>query len=400
LESSKSKAIPQDERTLSEVTSGGLSTGLETEGVDETDVITTPFDPKLIDVITQGRTVGQLIDRLEHEEMNLSPDFQRRANLWKDDRKSGLIESMLLRIPIPSLYVSEDKDGNYEVVDGLQRLCAIAHFVNVASLNKEVNAKLDPLRLTKMNSLIDLNGSTFEELPRPLKRRINETELTLHIIRAGTPKNVKFEVFSRINRSGLPLKAQEIRNALYPGRWRQEIRDIAGSASFLEATEHKIKAERLEDYELILRFAALYTSEGARLTDENLDDFLNDFVENICGKWGDKKWEKIRSAFNKSMQYAPKIFGRYAFRKYYGDDYRNPINRGLFEAQSAALAHRNAQELDKLSNNRKVVLNKLAHEMNNNDSFINSLLYATGRGSSSNARLVAINKILDEALDA
>ena len=111
------EAIP-----LEELTSGGIGSGLEAEPADDAGEISAPFDPKLIDVITHQRTVDLLMARLGHGEMDLSPDFQRRANLWSDTRKSGLIESMLLRIPIPSLYVSEDINGHYQVVDGLQRL--------------------------------------------------------------------------------------------------------------------------------------------------------------------------------------------------------------------------------------------------------------------------------------
>src|SRR5208283_5032228 len=106
--------------SLEEITSSGAGSGIEVERQsDEVGDITAPFDPKLIDVITHQRTVDLLMTRLEHGELDLSPDFQRRANLWNEERKSSLIESMLLRIPIPSLYVSEDEEGNYQVVDGL-----------------------------------------------------------------------------------------------------------------------------------------------------------------------------------------------------------------------------------------------------------------------------------------
>jgi hypothetical protein len=133
---------------LEELTSLGEGSGLEAEQPDPQEgLIRAPFDPSEIDVITQARTVDLLLTRLKEGEMDLSPDFQRRANIWDEKRKTSLIESMLLRIPIPSLYVSEDKAGNYTVVDGLQRLCAIAHFVKVDALNKSLETKLNPLRL-------------------------------------------------------------------------------------------------------------------------------------------------------------------------------------------------------------------------------------------------------------
>ena len=112
----------QSPMSLSSLTSDGEGAGLEAEKGEE-GTIHAPFDPEKIDVITQARTVDLLVTRLREGELDLSPEFQRRSNVWNEARKSALIESLLLRIPIPSLYVSEDKEGNYSVVDGLQRLC-------------------------------------------------------------------------------------------------------------------------------------------------------------------------------------------------------------------------------------------------------------------------------------
>jgi hypothetical protein len=136
------------------------------------------------------------------------------------------------------------------------------------------------------------------ELPRPLKRRINETELTLHIIRASTPHNVKFNIFSRINRGGLPLTAQEIRNAIYPGEWRLNVRQLAESQQFRDATENRIKGERMEDLELVLRFIAHYklSPEEKRPAEQNLDRFLNETIEKDSPKWKENDWADIEYA--------------------------------------------------------------------------------------------------------
>lgn len=391
--------------SLEELSSHSTGSGLEAEPtMDEEGDIRAPFDPKLIDVITHQRTVDLLMARLGHGEMNLSPDFQRRANLWSYAQKSGLIESMLLRIPIPSLYVSEDQEGNYQVVDGLQRLCAIAHFVNVSSLNKALKTKLDPLRLTGLQSLKDeLDDLSFDDLPRPLQRRIMETELTLHVIRAGTPANVKFNIFSRINQGGLPLKAQEIRNAIYPGKWREYIRQMAAGSAFLSATENKIKGERLEDHELMLRFAALYSLPRGekRQQDENLDDFLNDFVGKRAAGWSEQQWQEVEKALNRAMEAAPHVFGQIAFRKYsLPYEARRPINRGLFETEAVALAHRTDEELKTLAECSADVIHKFGEKFSGDKEFSNALLYATGKGWASHKRLEVINAIFDEVLHA
>jgi hypothetical protein len=347
-------------------------------------------------------TIDLILARLREGELDLSPDFQRRANLWNDQRKSGLIESLLLRIPIPSFYVSEDENGNYAVVDGLQRMCAIAHFVDVGSLNKAVGTNLPPLQLTGLQSLqSDCERSLFDDLARPLKRRIKETVLTLHVIRASTPAEVKFNIFSRINQGGLPLSSQEIRNAIYPGSWRVIAKEIAESAAFLSATDSKVRGERMQDVELILRFLAHYSlpADEARPDDQNLDDFLNNFVKNSV-RWTESQWVSAARGFDRAMRFAPRIFGIHAFRKYYGSGYaRSPINRGLFEAQSVVLARMSEDELEALSGKKEAVLASLCRAFERDRDFISSLLYATGRGSSSNKRISAIEEMLREVLN-
>lgn len=314
----------------------------ETTDLVELDLNSQPaFDPTKIDVITQSRTIDALLGRLKHGEMDLSPDFQRSANLWNAERKTSLIESILLRIPIPSLYVSEDENGDYAVVDGLQRMSAVAHFVDVESLNKATDGDLEQLKLNKkgLRSFQNLAGLSFSELERPLQRRIMETELIIHVIRFGTPSEVKFNIFSRLNQGGLPLNAQEIRNAIYPGVWRNKIRKIAESSAFIEATEGKIPTKRMEDLELVLRSVALYEQDQPRRNDQNLENYLNNFVEEHCQLWTDEKWNNVSKKITDSLKSAHKIFGDYVFRKYYRDgEQRKPINRGLFEAQLSVLA--------------------------------------------------------------
>jgi hypothetical protein len=401
---SNMSAAPNDQSTedlpLEETTLSGMGTGLEVERPAE--AISVPFDPEKIDVVTVARTIDLLLIRLKEGELDLSPDFQRRSNLWNDKTKSALIESVLLRIPIPSLYVSEDQNGNYTVVDGLQRLCAIAHFVNVAALNRAVKKTLDPLRLTALESLTEFSQMTFEELSRPMKRRINETELTLHVIRAGTPSAVKFNIFSRINRGGLPLTAQEIRNAIYEGNWKDKIRTLAEDPSFKSATDGKIKGERMEDLELVLRFVALYSSlqDGiCRPSDQNLDDFLNGFVDKKCRNWKDPEWTEVHAAFTKAMKYAPKVFKNIAFRKYSGpNESRRPINRGLFETESVVLARHSVAELEKLSQRADKIIQKFGEAFYNDPPFAEALLYATGRGAASNKRLEVFESIFTDVL--
>lgn len=386
------------ELALEEVDELGHGTGLEAELVDTEGIkISEPFDPEKIDVYTKPHTVDLIMSRIENEEIDLSPDFQRRSNLWNDIRKSLLIESMLLRIPLPSLYLSEDKRGNYVVVDGLQRLCAIAHFVNVKYLNKLVGSTLPPLKLCGLQSLKELEGKSFPDLPRQLQRRINETELMFHIIRPSTPPKVMFNIFSRINQGGLPLKAQEIRNAVYQGPWREYVRKMAQSDSFIKATQKQISSERMEDESLVLRFLSLYVvKNNERPIDQNLDEFLNGMLESKILQWSQEQWVQYEDAFARALMAAEQIFGKYAFRKY--SDRFTPINRGLFEAETVALATLKKTELKLLIQRKKKVLISLK-KLQQNDSFQRATTYGTGKGSTSNTRIKMVKKMFRDILN-
>ena len=155
---------------------------------------TEPFDTKSIRIESKSGNMNTLLDRLQNDEIDLQPDFQRQAGIWTEVNQSRLMESFMLRIPVPAFYFDGTNDEKWLVVDGLQRLTAIQRFV----------LKQD-LRLCGLEYLKEHEGKTFSELPRPLQRTIREADLVWYLIMPGTPENVKFEVFRRINTGGLPL---------------------------------------------------------------------------------------------------------------------------------------------------------------------------------------------------
>jgi len=375
---------------------------LDEERDVEGDMIKTPFDPANVDIYDKKFTISALLERLKHSELKLTPDFQRRANLWDIPRKSRLIESVLLRIPLPSFYFSEDSAGNFEVVDGLQRLCAIFHFVDHAVLNKATGAKLNPLRLEGLQYLIEKEDRSFAELERPFQRRINELEINVNVIRATTPKAVMFNVFARLNQGGLPLAAQEIRNAIFPGQWRGHVRDMAQGVEFLKATENRVPIDRQQDMEMVLRFVALWALGAPFLRQSNqvLDKFLNDSVEGRIANWDSLKWESAQHAFVRGLHAAKAVFGRHAFRKSYGRYVRTPINKGLFESQMVTLANLSASELETLTQRSEVVSSKFGALIGGDNRFSTGLRSGTGHAESSNARIDGLTKLFREVLDA
>ena len=161
--------------------------------------ITEPFNPKDVDIVSQPMVISNIIDQLKYDDILLEPDFQRHPDLWDAGKQSRLIESLIIRIPLPTFYFDSTDDDKLIVVDGLQRLYAIKRFM--------VLDQDDPNRLvlTGLEYLKEYEGKQYEELPPGIQRRIKAQTLTAYIIRPGTPDKVRASIFTRINTGGLPL---------------------------------------------------------------------------------------------------------------------------------------------------------------------------------------------------
>lgn len=212
-----------------------------------------PFNPEEISIDTKPITMETLMRRLQQGTIILNPDFQRNE-VWDSERKSQLIESLLLKIPIPMFYVSSDEKSNWTVVDGLQRISTLRDFVlgKQYMANPQTNAskKGDGFKLHGLEFWNDLENSTLNSLPTNLQNRILETTFTFTIINPGTPEEVKRNVFKRLNTGGMPLSSQEIRNALYTGKSTALLNTLAGLNVFKLATSGSIHTDRMEDKEL------------------------------------------------------------------------------------------------------------------------------------------------------
>ena len=215
--------------------------GLEVELDDPQEEITHPFNPEKIKIRSGRLLVGQLASRIAHNEIDLAPDFQRMRGIWNIQRKSRLIESLMLKIPIPVFYVAADRRDNWSVVDGIQRMTSINDYVT------------GEFALDKLEYLTDLNRKRYADLSRPMRRRIDETELVVNVIEPGTPPEVMFNVFLRINTGGMTLNGQEIRHALHPGPVREYLKRLAESDEFIKATNGSVKPDRMADRECVLR---------------------------------------------------------------------------------------------------------------------------------------------------
>lgn len=342
-------------------------------GEDETD----PFNPEEISIDTKLVTMETLLRRLEQGSIQLNPDFQRNE-VWDNVRKSQLIESLMLKIPIPMFYVSSDEKGNWSVVDGLQRISTFRDFILgprfMKNSSRYQSDKGNGMALTGLEFWKSLNGSTMNKLPRHLYNRILESEFTFTIVNPGTHEEVKRNIFKRLNTGGMPLSPQEIRNALYTGPSTVLLNELAQTKEFKDATCHSIHAQRMEDCELVLRFVAfLLRKPTTYKRTQNIDTWLSDTMIilnalpdldtrelNKCVQQKtivlkdieDIDFSQIKENFLLAMRRAKKLFGKHAFRKSTPDMRRRPINKTLFEIWNVLLCELNEEEFNMLYKNR------------------------------------------------
>lgn len=329
-----------------------IITLLKSEGVSITDSdeedyekdadITPAFNPADVNIHSKPLTVGALVDELRYGEIELDPYFQRNPNLWSPDKQSRLIESLMLKIPLPAFYFDASKSEKYAVIDGLQRLSS---FNNYLLFDK----KFEGLQYLK-----DFNGKSYSELPRQYQRRIVESTINAYIVEKGTPDSVVYNIFQRINTGGLKLEPQEIRHALYPGKATIIAEELSKSKVFLEATDWSISSNRMMDQEFITRFFAFTELDYRTEYKGSIDEFLIKAMKTV-NSYDDKRIDVIRDKFYKTMKYAYLLFGKYAFRKILSNGRRGRINKALFEIISVVFNNMSTEELDELVLNKEVV---------------------------------------------
>lgn len=372
--------------TTTTTTATDSDRGVEEERVDpESGAVEHPFDPAKIKVRTIPALVGQLLSRMEHDEIDLAPDFQRMSGIWNAEKKSRLIESLLLRIPIPVFYVAADADEKWAVVDGVQRLSTIRDYVK------------GEFPLTRLEYRSEFDGLRHGDLPRPMQRRIDETQFVVNVIEPGTPPEVTFNIFSRINTGGMPLKGQEIRHALNPGPVRDYLKTLAESREFVKATAGSISPNRMDDRACVLRFLAFHMAPWEEYSGRSLDGHLDAAMKKINAMGQDRR-NLLAEDFRKAMRAAARIFGDDAFRKRYvrDDDRRRQVSMPLFEAWSVQLARCPRERIDRLVERRDEVRERFMALLNQDPEFEKAISSSTGTPRRIRKRFAAIRDLVQE----
>ena len=359
-----------------------------------------PYDPNQIRTKKIDPTVSLLMGKLEAEELDLALDFQRNTGLWDNGKRSRLIESLLMRIPLPDMYfdelpAKEGMDTRYGVIDGIQRLTALAHFINEKNEDKR-------LKLSGLEVLTHLDGKTFNGkngLDSALQRRILNTQFVAYVFEIGTPSDIKLNIFKRLNTGGVNLTPQEIRHAMNPGPVRDLLAEMAKVPAFAEAvgeaTANRMSL-RMEDREWACRFLAFVDGGQERYekSKTDFDGFLGEAMRS-ANRMNPPSLKKLKDRFERALQAAHACFGDVAFRK--PGTRHGPLNKALFEATIVALDERTDAEHAILKKRRdrlqEVYRNKFEDKEN-----LASVSLATSDASRVKRRFETLRNVIAETL--
>jgi len=351
------------------------------------EAITHPFNPNEIEIETPPFSVGYLIDRIEHDEINMNTEFQREGNLWTDEKQSRLIESILLGLPLPAFYF-DTSNKKWDIIDGLQRCCSIENFCVKKTL------RLSGLEFLKeKNGESYLEGKGYDDLDRKLQRSIYTRPITVNLIKKAH-RDVRFILFKRLNTGGLELKDPEIRNAVYQGVPADIIKKFAKLDEFKKATGSRIPTKRMEDRDFVSRFISFYLKDYTEYT-PGLDSFINstmELLENV-----DK--EKLELKFKSALLLSIDVFGKHAFRK--RKDFSSslrPLNKAYFEVVTVLFSRLSDDEIDKVILNKDLLVENLIILMNNNR-YSSSLSGGTGTKASVNIRFSWFKQVLRKSIN-
>lgn len=326
-------------------------------------------------------SLSAIADMVKLESIDISPHYQRRDR-WHVEKQSALIESFLLNIPVPPVYLSEEEYGTYTVIDGKQRITSIYEFLS------------GKFRLKDLKEVPELNGFTYEELPSQLKRALSIRPFmrVITLLKQSDPE-LKYEVFLRLNTGGEKLKAQEIRNVAFAGPLNELLFELSENEFIrkkLKITSSKSAQYRnMDDLELILRFFTIHSrwEHFGKKISVAMDDFM---AENQF-----HKVHHLRDLFNFCIEGCQRIWGDFAFQKPLNNGWRDQLIAPLFDAQMVAVSLLSEPRILELGKHKEVVLNATRDLYENDPDFHKAVTQATGDSLAIRNRVSKLRQMLE-----
>jgi len=339
-----------------------------------------PIDTLLIRHET--RTVHDVVRRIDQGSFVMNPDFQR-AFIWDDDKQSKLIESVLMRIPLPVFYLAENSAGRMIVVDGLQRLSTFDRYIN-----KDLRLKLPNQQ--------ELHNKKFEDLSPKLQNRIEDCNLVLYIVDAKVPERARLDIFERVN-SGVPLTRQQMRNSLYMGPATAFLKEEASIDLFKQATGNSLQSDSMRDREFVNRFCAFRLLDlDSYSNKDEMDGFLARALTHM-NHLPPAELTALSADFRMSLRNNFVVFGEHSFRKHRpNQERRGVLNASLWDVMSTGLS--NIPEKAVLERKDKLVSRFYA--LMDNKPFIQSITYGPNSAKQVRHRFEVMRRTLAEVFDA
>lgn len=349
------------------------------EGLDEDrELGDFPIDTLLIR--NEQRSVFEIVRRIEAGGYIMNPEFQRDF-VWDRDRQSKLIESVVMRIPLPVFYLAEDPEGHIIVVDGLQRLTTFQDF-----LSNKFKLKLPEQAL--------LNGRKFSDLSPKLQNRIEDCNLILYILDSDVPDHAKFQIFERVN-GGVPLTRQQMRNCIYNGLATNWLKEESETELFLTATGESLDSKKMRDRELINRFCAFHLLGYETYTKADMDGYLAKALQQM-NNMSESELAHLSTAFRRGLQNNYELFERHAFRKHTpGQDARNIFNASLWDVMTTGLAQYSEDDV----NDKADELSDAFYKLLGDDEFIAAITYSPNSVKRVEKRFELANEMFEEVMD-
>jgi len=312
---------------------------------------------------------NELLDMHEAGELNITPDYQRLFR-WTEGQRSRLVESLLLEMPVPPIFVIEEEDGTYQLIDGLQRISSYLHLrgkLSASHLDPPVKMG-DMLTLSDCDIIPSLNGKTFNDFPTSLQIRLKRAFIRVEVVRKGSDPRFKYHMFKRLNTGGELLSEQQLRNCtirMLDARFPNFIIDMASVESFKDCTKALTQERRLSafDQELVLRFLAL-KNRRAKFKHE-VSEFLTEYMEDVADAEKAETFDYAveEACLRKTFEALQQTLGEYAFAFARKD--RSGLSAGFsiyhFEAITIGLQ----AVLVRLDLNDKATITRLKDELGN-----------------------------------
>jgi hypothetical protein len=285
-------------------------------------------------VVNADWTIETINSQMTKGNIDLQPSFQRR-NAWDDVRKSRLIESIIVGMPVPNIVLAENKDhkGRFIVIDGKQRLAAINEYMN------------NEYKLRGLDIRKDLNGMDLGSLPTSDREGLENSTIRSTVIKNWIDQNFLYSIFFRLNSGSLPLSPQELRKALIGGNLLDSIEEYLKSSESFHRIFGESLDKRMRDSELVLRFIAY---------DRDLPNYAGNFKEflDTATRYYEDSWELRKaevaerlSRLDVSLATAYSIFGNDSFKKWLGDKYEKVMNRAVFDCVARYFADEKASQI-------------------------------------------------------